>query len=44
VTVDEIARRCQLSIAAIRAVILELELAGVAETLPGDRVVRLEDL
>ncbi|WP_298284137.1 DNA-processing protein DprA [Acidocella sp.] len=44
VTVDEIARRCQLSVAAIRAVILELELAGVVETLPGDRVVRLEDL
>jgi DNA processing protein len=41
--VDEIARRCQLSIAAVRAVILELELAGTVESLPGDRVVKLED-
>ncbi|EKN00561.1 DNA-processing protein DprA [Acidocella sp. MX-AZ02] len=41
--VDEIARRCQLSIPAIRAVILELELAGRAESLPGDRIIGLED-
>ncbi len=44
VRVDEIARRCQLSSAAIRAVILELELAGLVESLPGDRVVRSEEL
>ncbi|MDE2239378.1 MAG: DNA-processing protein DprA [Rhodospirillales bacterium] len=43
VAVDEIARRCQLSITSIRAVILELELAGRAECLAGDRVVLPED-
>lgn len=41
--VDEIARRCQLSITAIRAVILELELAGRVESLAGDRVALPED-
>jgi len=40
VMVDEIARRCQLSTAAITAVLLELELAGKVETLPGNRVAR----
>jgi DNA processing protein len=40
VMVDEIARRCQLSTAAISAVLLELELAGKVETLPGNRVAR----
>ncbi|MBU6398190.1 MAG: DNA-processing protein DprA [Rhodospirillales bacterium] len=43
VAVDEIARRCQLSITSIRAAILELELAGRAECLAGDRVVLPED-
>ncbi len=38
VSVDEIARRCQLSTAAITAVLLELELAGRVETLSGNRV------
>jgi DNA processing protein len=38
VSVDEIARRCQLSTAAVTAVLLELELAGRVETLPGNRV------
>ena len=38
VQVDEIARRCQLSMAAVSAVLLELELAGRVETLPGNRV------
>jgi len=38
VAVDEIARRCQLSTAAVAAVLLELELAGRVETLPGNRV------
>ncbi len=38
VDVDEIARRCQLSTAAIMAVLLELELAGRIETLAGNRV------
>ena len=41
VAVDEIARRCQLSSAAVMAVLLELELAGRVETLPGNRVVRI---
>jgi DNA processing protein len=41
VDVDEIARRCQLSTAAVTAVILELELAGMVETLPGNRVALL---
>ncbi|MGE4481642.1 DNA-processing protein DprA [Acidocella sp.] len=43
VGVDEIARRCQLSLTAIRAVILELELAGRVESLAGDRVALPED-
>ncbi len=43
VGVDEIARRCQLSITVIRAAILELELAGRLETLAGDRVALPED-
>jgi DNA processing protein len=38
VDVDEIARRCQLSTAAITAVLLELELAGRIEFLAGNRV------
>ena len=42
--VDEIARRCQLSNAAVMAVLLELELAGSVETLPGNRVVRATNL
>jgi DNA processing protein len=37
--VDELARRCQLSIAAMQAVILELELGGLVESLPGGRVI-----
>ncbi len=41
VTVDEIARRCQLSSAAIMAVLLELELAGQVESLAGNRVARV---
>ncbi len=38
--VDELARRCQLSVAATKAVILELELAGAVESLPGNKVIR----
>jgi DNA processing protein len=44
VGVDEIARRCQLSGAAVTAVLLELELAGRVETLAGNRVARPADL
>lgn len=36
--VDDLARRCQFSAAAIMAVLLELELAGRVEMLPGNRV------
>jgi DNA processing protein len=41
VAVDWIARHCQLSTAAIQAVLLELELGGRVETLPGNRVALL---
>jgi DNA processing protein len=44
VAVDEIARHCQLSSAAVTAVLLELELAGRVETLPGNRVARVASL
>lgn len=44
VPVDEIARRCQLSTAAITAVLLELELAGRVQTLSGNRVARTTPL
>lgn len=39
--VDAVMRRCQLSAPAIMAVLLELELAGRVETLPGGRVAAL---
>jgi DNA processing protein len=39
--VDDVVRRCQFSAAAIMAVLLELELAGRVETLPGNRVALL---
>jgi DNA processing protein len=39
--VDDIVRRCQLSPPATVAVLLELELAGRVETLPGNRVALL---
>jgi len=34
-------RRCQLSTAAVLAALLELELAGRVETLPGNRFALL---
>ena len=37
--VDEIARHCQLSVSVITAALIELELAGRVEILPGNRVV-----
>ncbi|MXP63936.1 DNA-protecting protein DprA [Roseomonas sp. M0104] len=40
VTVDELVRACHLSSAAVQAALLELELDGRVETLPGNRVVR----
>jgi DNA processing protein len=36
--VDEIARRCHLSPAALSAALMELELIGRIEALPGNRV------
>ncbi len=38
-TVDDLVRRCQFSAAAVNAVLLELEVAGRVELLPGDRVI-----
>lgn len=43
VMVDDLVRRCQLSPSVTLAVLLELELAGRIETLPGNRVARLSD-
>ncbi|HTW26342.1 MAG TPA: DNA-processing protein DprA [Acetobacteraceae bacterium] len=42
-TVDDIVRRCQFSAAAVMAVLLELELAGRVEALPGNRVALIRD-
>jgi DNA processing protein len=41
--VDDLVRRCHLSPSVIVAVLLELELAGRVETLPGSRVALLPD-
>lgn len=41
--VDDLVRRCQLPAAAVMAVLLELELAGRIEALPGNRVCLLTD-
>ncbi|WP_421988490.1 DNA-processing protein DprA [Roseococcus sp.] len=38
IAVDELGRRCQLSAAMLSALLLELELSGRIETLPGNRV------
>ena len=40
-SVDDLARRCQLSAAATAVALLELELAGRIESLPGHRVALL---
>jgi DNA processing protein len=40
VGVDDLARRCHLSPPAVRAILLDLELSGLVEVLPGDRVAR----
>lgn len=40
VAVDDLARRCQLSAPSVQAILLDLELSGLVETLPGNRVVR----
>lgn len=41
VAVDEIVRRCQLTAPVVRTILLELELAGRLERLPGNRVAGL---
>ncbi|MBL6456813.1 DNA-protecting protein DprA [Belnapia sp. T6] len=38
IAVDEVVRRCHLSPSAVQAILLDLELAGRVETLPGNRV------
>ncbi len=40
--VDDLVRRCQLSASTVMAVLLELELAGRVETMPGHRVALLD--
>lgn len=40
ISVDELARRCQLSVEMLRVILLELEVEGRVQTLPGDRVAR----
>lgn len=40
VGVDDLVRRCHLSAPAVRAILLDLELSGLVEQLPGDRVAR----
>jgi DNA processing protein len=40
VGVDDLVRRCHLSPPAVRAILLDLELSGLVEPLPGNRVTR----
>lgn len=40
VAVDDLVRRCHLSAPAVQAILLDLELSGMVEALPGNRVVR----
>ncbi len=42
-SVDDLVRRCQFSAAAVMAALLELELAGRVEMLPGSRVALIVD-
>jgi len=42
-SVDDLVRRCQMSAAAVLAALLELELAGRVETLPGNRVALIAE-
>jgi len=41
ISVDDLIRRCRFSAAAINAVLLDLEIAGRVEALPGNRVALL---
>jgi len=38
ISIDDLLRRCQLSTPAVQAILLDLELSGRAEMLPGNRV------
>ena len=40
VAVDDLVRRCHLSAPALQAILLDLELSGLVECLPGNRVTR----
>jgi DNA processing protein len=40
VAVDDLVRRCHLSPPTVRAILLDLELSGLVEPLPGNRVAR----
>jgi DNA processing protein len=40
--VDDLVRRCQFSTSAVMAVLLELELAGRVETMPGHKIALLD--
>ena len=43
ILVDDLTRRCQLSAAAVQAALLELELSGRVEALPGNRFALLTE-
>lgn len=40
VAIDDLARQCQITAAVVQDALLELELAGLVERLPGNRVAR----
>jgi len=40
VAVDDLARRCHLSTPTVQAILLDLEMSGLVESLPGNRVAR----
>jgi DNA processing protein len=40
VAVDDLARRCHLSTPTMQAILLDLEMSGLVESLPGNRVAR----
>jgi len=40
VAVDDIARRCHLSAPIVQSILLDLEMSGLVESLPGNRVAR----
>lgn len=42
IVVDEMARACQLNIQAVQIALLEMELSGLVQRLPGNRIVLLD--